>query len=172
MEILKFFCIVMMGFSHLVTADTTCFFPQTLAPLADCETLLKTIENQAVEGRGNDPKAWGRIVDNTPLSVHLPIGYRLRRISLRQEPNQCEIYVDNEVNHWSQVDTFRLQDLVRAGRAVLAQCYPRMMTGWAHPLSEGNVHVTTIFRFGQSVEGRENVTMIEVPGDGEEEVVD
>ena len=133
-----------------------------LAPEDNCVTVLDTINWQSRQPGGNFPKAWGRTVGTTQGSVMLPAGIYLRHTNPRQEPNHCEIYLDNVPAKLNEVDDFSNQDLVIAGRSILSRCYPAGKTGRALPTSRGAVYVTTRYCNPYSVQSRDNFTSIDL----------
>ena len=131
-----------------------------IPPLSDCQMVLDALYHQWKDPRkGEAPIAWGRTITKSPTAEHLPVGFRLNRIKPWGPLNKCEIYVDNKVDRWSQIDTFTMLDLIQAGQAVLDQCYPRALSGRAYPAARRNVFVTTLWHYGKP---RENTTIVDV----------
>ena len=130
-----------------------------LAPKADCRTLLVALYHYA-RAYPTQEVTWGRTVtplgQNDPSRFNLPYGFQLQYVDPEpgQQPNKCEINVDNEVEKEDHTEIFSLMDMVFAGLQVLDICMEAGWAGKAFPCEPQNVYVSTLYTPGDGTPTR------------------
>ena len=133
-----------------------CVSDGPLAPLQDCNDLVKALDLFSRNPLLNKPKRWGRTVPEHPKDLrneeqHLPEAF-FRKFYPPARPDKCQVVLDNARGREGEVDVFNVQQLVNAAKEILLKCYPQGKTGYAYPLNGGSVFVTAKYRSGPIVD--------------------
>lgn len=147
-----------------------CFPPPHLLPTSsDCLTLIAGMDYLSNLPRNRVKKRWGRHFPSTPMTERLPKWYYIEE---HRQPSTCAIVVDVQDAYSSTVESFRLEDVTRAGMEVYAQCLlQKGQIGLDFPSEEGHafakmerMDVPPILRLGAALGEGRGVRRVVLPG--------
>lgn len=137
--------LVFLSLLTSLSSAWVCYPPPQLLPVSsDCVALLEALTTLSHDPLENRVKRWSRHLASAALTEKLPKYFYLVD-SQQPRSTTCAITVDAAGADFFAVGTFRLADVVEAGRAVYAECLARRgQLGLEFPSEEGHVYAKIV----------------------------